>query len=253
MAKAKGIVKDLFKPNPFLYWTDFLFYDLLGWAAFILAVKARNFSIPQLSAFVLAGFALYRSVLFVHELSHLKKGTFRLFHLVWNLLCGFPLTIPSFLYAGVHTEHHKTQVYGTKDDPEYFPFALAKPYRILLFPLTMGVAPAFFLLRFLVVAPVSYFFPALLRRTPLGAGFLPGGGRGLPAPPCTDQKEKSARPLAREFMTFAYLALGFTLMAEGILPPGKFYPCGTCWRSSFWWLTACGAWRPIVTAIRPTM
>src|SRR5579872_4195064 len=116
MAEAKRIVQDLFEPNPLIYWADFLFYDLLGWAAFILAVRVRDFSLAQVSAFLVAGFALYRSVLFVHELSHLKKGTFRLFRLAWNLLCGFPLTIPSFFYVGVHTEHHKTQVYGTNDD-----------------------------------------------------------------------------------------------------------------------------------------
>ncbi|HEY5038281.1 MAG TPA: fatty acid desaturase [bacterium] len=215
MAEAKRIVQDLFKPNPLLYWADFLFYDLLGWAAFILAVRARDFSLFQLFIFVVAGFALYRAVLFVHELSHLKKGTFQVFRWIWNLLCGFPLTLPSFLYVGVHTDHHKQQIYGTKDDPEYFAFALAKPYRIPLFPLTMLVAPAFFLLRFLVLAPLSYIFYPLRKPLWVLASHLAAGGtyrRPLP-----DPKEKRSAWI-QEFMTFAYLATGVTLMAQGILP-----------------------------------
>ena len=214
MAEAKRIVQDLFVPNPLLYWVDFLFYDFLGWAAFVLTVRARNFSPFQFLAFVVTGFALYRAVLFVHELSHLKKGTFQLFLWVWNLICGFPLTLPSFLYLGVHTEHHKTQIYGTKDDPEYFAFALAKPYRIPLFPLTMLVAPAFFLLRFLVIAPISYIIWPL--RKPLwilGSSLAAGGPYRRPLP---NEREKRTAWI-QEFMTFAYLATAFTLMVKGIL------------------------------------
>lgn len=215
MAEAKRIVQDLFVPNPLLYWVDFLFYDLLGWTAFVLAVRAKDFSLFQFLAFIVAGFALYRAVLFVHELSHLKKGTFQIFLWVWNLICGFPLTLPSFLYLGVHTEHHKTQIYGTKDDPEYFAFALAKPYRIPMFPLTMLVAPTFFLLRFLVIAPISYIIQPL--REPLwilGSSLAAGGPYRRPLP---NEKEKRIGWI-QEFMTFAYLATAITLMAKGILP-----------------------------------
>ena len=226
MAEAKRIVKDLFVPNPLIYWADFLFSDLLGWAAFILAVRAPDFSLLQLSAFVVAGFALYRSVLFVHELSHLEKGTFRAFHAVWNLLCGFPLTIPSYFYVGVHTEHHKTKVYGTKDDPEYFAFALAKPYRIPLFPLTMLVVPTFFLLRFLVLAPLSYVIRPLRQPLWVLASSLAAGGsyrRPLPG------KRENRTGMVQEFATFAYLAAGIILMSLGILP----------WKVLlFWYLTA---------------
>lgn len=215
MAEAKRIVQDLFEPNPFIYWADFLFFDLLGWTAFILAVRARDFSIFQFSAMLVAGFSLYRAVLFVHELSHLKKGTFPVFRRVWNLLCGFPLTIPSFLYVGVHTDHHKQAVYGTKDDPEYFAFALAKPYRIPLFPLTMLAAPTFFLLRFLVLAPLSYLFAPM--RGPLwvlASHLAAGGSYRRPLP---DKKEKQESGI-QEFMTFAYLATALILMVKGMLP-----------------------------------
>ena len=222
MAEAKRIIQDLFEPKPFIYWADFLITDLLGWAAFILAVGSRDFSLLQFSAFIVAGFSLYRAVLFVHELSHLKKGTFTAFRWVWNLLCGFPLTLPSFMYVGVHTDHHKQHLYGTKDDPEYFAFALAKPYRIPLFPLTMLAAPALFLLRFLFLAPLSYLWPPLRKPLWVYASHLAAGGsyrRPLP-----DEKEKRSARI-QEFVTFLYLAACVALMIKGILP----------WKVLFFW------------------
>jgi fatty acid desaturase len=215
MAEAKRIVQGFFTPNPLLYWADFLFFDLLGWTSFVLAVRIPFHSVLEPVALAACAFSLYRAVLFVHELAHFKKGTFRFFHLVWNLVCGIPLTLPSFLYLKVHLDHHKRKVYGTRYDPEYFPFTLAKPYRIPLFPLTMLVAPVFFLLRFLVVAPLSYLLPAL--REPLwiyGSSLAVGGDYRRPLP---DRAEKRMGFL-QELATFLCLALFFFLMARGILP-----------------------------------
>lgn len=215
MAEAKRAIQDLFEPNPRIYWADFLLSDLLGWTAFVAAVRAPDFSLLQCAAFIVSGFALYRAVLFVHELSHLKKGTFVLFRAAWNLLCGFPLMLPSFLYVGVHNEHHKQRIYGTRNDPEYFPFALAKPYRMLVFPLTMLVAPGAFILRFLLLAPLSYLVWPLRKPLWVLASSLAAGGpyrRPLP-----DRREKRTAGI-QEFMTFAYVAAAFLLMARGALP-----------------------------------
>ena len=41
-------------------------------------------------------------------------------------LLGVPLLVPSFLYEGVHNQHHAKLYYGTIDDPEYLPLALMK-------------------------------------------------------------------------------------------------------------------------------
>lgn len=214
MAEAKRITQDLFNPNPWIYWVDFLFNVALGWAAFVVAVKSRDFSLVQCGSFLIAGFALYRAVIFVHELTHLKKGTFKTFHVVWNLLCGFPLMVPSMLYMGVHIDHHKQKLYGTKDDHEYFDFALEKPYRILAFLLTMLLAPAVFLVRFLVATPLSYIIQPL--RKPLwemASSLAVGAGFKRPLP---DEREKHIW-WVQEFTTFAYAATGITLMALGIL------------------------------------
>ena len=35
------------------------------------------------------------------------------------LLIGVPLLVPSFIYEGVHNQHHAKRYYGTVDDPEY--------------------------------------------------------------------------------------------------------------------------------------
>ena len=96
-----------YTPNPWIYWTDFLFSASLGWGAFVLAVRAPAFSASQAIFYLTASLALYRAVIFTHELAHLRKSTFRLFRLVWNLGCGFALMVPSYMYGGVHNDHHK--------------------------------------------------------------------------------------------------------------------------------------------------
>ncbi len=215
MAEAKGICKDLFEADPKIYWTDFLFNACVGWGAFVLAAREPNFSPLQIAAFLLAGFTLYRAVIFVHELTHLKKGTFRGFHIVWNLLAGFPLMVPSQLYMGVHIDHHKQSYYGTKNDKEYFPFAISKPFRIPLFLFTMLLAPGIFLIRFALLTPLSYIIQPL--RKPLweyASSLAVGTGNKRPTP--TD-KEKYIWWI-QEFLTFAYAATGVSLMVFGIWP-----------------------------------
>src|SRR5277367_215937 len=155
MADAKKIVEDLFEPSALIYWFDFLLNALVGWAAFAGAMLSPTLSIPQLGLTIVAIFCLYRAVIFIHELTHLKKDTFGGFRFVWNLLCGFPFMVPSFTYMGVHIDHHKQKMYGTKDDGEYLPFVQLGRFRIILFFVIMLVVPAVFLIRFLLT-PISY-------------------------------------------------------------------------------------------------
>ena len=96
LREAHHLVRDLMTPNPWIYWTDFLFHITLGWTAFFTALLSPAFSLWQLGGFVVAVLALYRSAIFVHELAHLKKGSFKNFRLAWNILCGIPFLIPSF-------------------------------------------------------------------------------------------------------------------------------------------------------------
>lgn len=156
LQEARGLVRHLMTPKPWIYWVDFLFHISLGWAAFATALLAPVLSVLQLAAYVVAGLALYRAVLFIHELAHRKKGTFKEFRLLWNLICGIPLQVPSFTYDGVHNDHHKRDLYGTADDGEYIPFAIQKPMGMIGYALLSFLLPLLFVGRFLVLVPLSY-------------------------------------------------------------------------------------------------
>lgn len=161
LREAHHLVRDLMTPNPWIYWIDFMFHILLGWAAFFTALLSPLFSVWQLAGYVIAVLALYRSAIFVHELAHLKKGTFNKFRLVWNLICGIPLMIPSFTYDGVHNDHHKPDVYGTSKDGEYLPFATRRPVEMVVYVLLSFLIPALLVVRFLLLTPLSYLIPPL--------------------------------------------------------------------------------------------
>jgi len=161
LREARTLVRGLMKPDPRIYWADFLFHVALGWAGFVTVVTAPALSLVQVAAYLVAGVALYRAVVFIHELAHLKKGTFRVFRIVWNVLCGIPLLVPSFTYDGVHNEHHRHDVYGTTGDGEYVPFAVRGPAAIIRYVLLSFLLPLFFAIRFVVLTPLSYVFAPL--------------------------------------------------------------------------------------------
>ena len=161
LREAHHLVRDLMTPNPWIYWADFLFHIVLGWTAFATALLSPLFSVLQLIAYVVAVLALYRAAIFIHELAHLKKGTFKMFRLVWNLICGIPLMIPSFTYDGVHNDHHKPDVYGTSNDGEYIPFATKKTIEMVGYVLLSVTLPLLLVIRFLALTPLCYLFPQL--------------------------------------------------------------------------------------------
>ena len=72
------------------------------------------------------------------------------------MLVGYPLLMPSFVYVGVHNDHHKTSTYGTSEDPEYLPFARSSRMTTV-FALESVLIPAMLLIRFLILAPIGFF------------------------------------------------------------------------------------------------
>ncbi|MDT8398559.1 MAG: fatty acid desaturase [Pseudomonadales bacterium] len=163
LREAQTLVRGLMNPNPWIYWVDFLFHISLAWTAFFVALRSPAFSTWQVGAMVIAALAFYRAVIFIHELAHLKKGTFKVFRLVWNLVCGMPLLVPSFTYDGVHNDHHRRDVYGTEEDGEYLAFTAGKTSGLIAYVLLSLVLPCFFVIRFLVLTPLSYLIPPLRR------------------------------------------------------------------------------------------
>lgn len=163
LREAHNLVSDLMTPNPWIYWTDFLFSSMVGWVAFFTALFSPVYSVWQVGAYGIAVLALYRAAIFVHELAHLKKGTFKTFRIVWNCICGIPFMIPSFTYDGVHNDHHRRDVYGTHRDGEYVPFATRKPIEMVGYVLLSFIIPLLLLVRFLLLTPLSYLIPPLRR------------------------------------------------------------------------------------------
>src|SRR4051812_9621337 len=106
-----------FAPDRRIYWADMVLSATLGWSTFAMAMVATGRT--RAALLIVTAFSLYRAVLFIHEITHLAQRDVPGFRLAWNALVGVPLLLPSFLYEGVHTDHHRPHVYGTVRDPEY--------------------------------------------------------------------------------------------------------------------------------------
>ena len=151
---AANLTRDLNVPNARIYWADMLGSALLGYAGLLVAMFVRSTPLAILAAIV-SVLALYRAGSFIHELTHIKKGAVRGFRFVWNLIVGVPLLVPSFMYEGVHNQHHAKRYYGTVDDPEYLPLALMHPWTLPVFLIAAALAPIGMLIRFGILAPLS--------------------------------------------------------------------------------------------------
>ena len=159
---ASELTRDLVQPNARIYWADFLASTFVGYAGVAAAILAPSTPWMLVAAFV-AVLALYRAGSFIHEITHIRKQTLPGFRLVWNLLIGVPLLIPSFMYEGIHSLHHNRTKYGTVEDPEYLPLALMKPWTVPLFVVAAAFAPLALLFRFAVLTPLSFVIPPLRR------------------------------------------------------------------------------------------
>jgi fatty acid desaturase len=159
---ASELTRDLVTPSPRIYWTDFLASTFVGYASVAGAILAPTTS-WALAAACFAILALYRAGSFIHELTHIRKNALPGFRLVWNILVGVPLLIPSYMYEGIHSLHHNRTKYGTVDDPEYLPLALMKPWTVPLFVVAAAFAPLALLFRYAALTPLSFLTPPLRR------------------------------------------------------------------------------------------
>jgi fatty acid desaturase len=157
---AANLTRDLNAPNDAIFWADMLGSALLGYAALFAAMLVRPTWLA-VGCGLVAVLALYRAGSFIHELTHIKKGAVRGFRFTWNLVVGVPLLVPSFMYEGVHNQHHTKRYYGTVEDPEYLPLALMHPWTLPLFLVVAALAPVGMLIRFGILAPLSLLSPRL--------------------------------------------------------------------------------------------
>jgi fatty acid desaturase len=157
---AANLTRDLNLPKSSIYWADMLGSAALGYAGLFAAMFVRSTPLAVAAALI-SVLALYRAGSFIHELTHIKKGAVKGFRFVWNLIVGIPLLIPSFMYEGVHNQHHAKRYYGTIDDPEYLPLALMHPWTLPVFLIAAALAPIGMLIRFAILASLSMLSPRL--------------------------------------------------------------------------------------------
>jgi fatty acid desaturase len=170
LAESRHIIRDLFEPKPLVYWGDFLLTIMVGHVGFSI-VRLLPMLMPdplwirvslQSVVFVIYCLAFYRAAMFIHELVHLRTGTFRVFRIMWNLLCGIPFLMPSFVYYP-HLDHHRRKNFGTSHDGEYLPLGQQPPWHILYYLSQSLIIPLLAVVRFLVLTPLSWFSPRLRR------------------------------------------------------------------------------------------
>ena len=146
------LVLDLRTHSPQKYWCDLLLCSIVFWGLLVLGSHSLLYFPLTLSV---GSLALYRMALFSHEICHFKHGTLPGFTLAWNVLCGVPVLLPSYMLK-LHGRHHARSSYGTAADPEYLPFATYPQLRArfvlgaLLVPLAMAV-------RALLLVPGAWF------------------------------------------------------------------------------------------------
>jgi len=157
---AADLTRDLNRADPRIYWADLIGSAAVGYAALFSAIFVGGTAFGIVAG-VVAILALYRAGSFIHELTHIKPNAVPGFRLAWNLLFGIPTLVPSFLYEGVHNQHHAKRYYGTVNDPEYLPLALMKPWTLPVFLVVAALAPIGMLFRFAILTPLSLLSPKL--------------------------------------------------------------------------------------------
>ena len=115
---AAKVTRDLNAAKPAIYWADFLLSVAIGYGSLAGAIISQSVAFAVIFGLI-AVLALYRAGSFIHELTHIRRNALPGFHFVWNVLFGIPMLIPSFMYEGIHSIHHRTKKYGTVEDPEY--------------------------------------------------------------------------------------------------------------------------------------
>lgn len=167
LRECRGVIADLSRPNPWIYWIDFLVTFALGNYC-LTRVRGGSLFVPhqgfqgtfeQAFFFVLSCLLFYRAAMFIHEVVHHRSsGRLKMFRLVWNLLCGIPFLMPSFVYY-THIDHHRRKHFGTDRDGEYLPLEHQKLWQILFYLSWSFVIPLVAVFRFLILTPLAWVIP----------------------------------------------------------------------------------------------
>ena len=154
VAQVRDLLIDLQTVKPWIYWTDFLLTSAVLYATLWVSCTASIGSMVWCVAVVICSAASFRAIVFTHEIAHRRPGQLRGFSLAWNMLCGIPFLIPSFLYWD-HRCHHIYPSYGTPSDAEYLFLRDRRALRALIFLLLPLTFPLLSMLRFLLMTPLA--------------------------------------------------------------------------------------------------
>jgi fatty acid desaturase len=153
---------DFFRVSAWRYWLDFLVSITAAYLAAGIYLAAPVGSWPQLVAFPIAAFWLYRMGSLIHEVCHLGAHEMPVFKAAWNLLGGVMTLTPSPFFTRHHRDHHSRRFYGTPEDPEYVANVMegGNPASIVGYCLHVLAFPGLVFLRFLLV-PLTFLHPAV--------------------------------------------------------------------------------------------
>lgn len=136
-----------------VYWPDLILSAATGWALFCASVATRERALIYALFTGGAILAQLRALVFLHEIAHGRR--LRSFEIVWNLLVGIPLAVPSLLYVGSHPEHHRVDRFASDADPEYVAIRGWRPLRRAGFVASGALVPLLLVLRWGVLAPLG--------------------------------------------------------------------------------------------------
>jgi fatty acid desaturase len=183
LVELKKLLADCFQPNPWIYWTDLLFTCAAAYTALYFTRSFPSFSLMQIFLFFVSVFGLYRAILFTHEVAHQERKDLPGFSIAFNLLAGVPLLLPSFMYRGVHIDHHKRNMYGTPEDGEYLPLGASPFWKTLAYIAQVFYLPFLVVIRFGLLGPLSLVSPKLRHLVMTRASSLaihPNAARKIP-------------------------------------------------------------------------
>jgi fatty acid desaturase len=223
--KARGLVGDLTRRSPFVYWADLLLSAGLAWGLTAVYFTAPAWSVPKIAAFLAASVLFFRAGTFIHEIVHMPGGQMLWFKRAWNLLLGVPFLMPWILYRN-HTEHHNHRQFGTAADGEYLPLAASRLRETLKYLAQAPLLPLFMKLRSGVLGPASWLHSGLRHWVPTRASaavsnpyyrkrFAARDERHLQIVEllCLGYLVTVAVLLARGTIGFAQVAMGYLLLA----------------------------------------
>ncbi|HTP27409.1 MAG TPA: fatty acid desaturase [Anaeromyxobacteraceae bacterium] len=215
--EVHALVADLFLAKPAVYYADFLASAVAAWGALFASTAAKG---PlALLLLAIAALSLYRAVIFIHELTHLRRGAVPGFRVIFDALVGVPFLAPPLLYLGVHNFHHSPGQYGTRRDPEYWPIGRWPAWKVAFWILQGLLVPLAPFARFLVLAPLSVLdrrLRALVWRRFSSLAINPGFER--PPPSAAHRRAFVVEEVACSLWCLALAGL----LLSGIFPPRLF-------------------------------